>query len=258
MGQAHLFIEQDGQRVALYRQKDTFVSRNRFYRYTAAELLRSPEKLSNNVATRPLMQEMVFPVLAFVGGPSEIAYWGCLTEAFPTLGLQMPIVYSRQSVTLVERAIEKYQQSWGVSWEELLAGNGQSLLDAWKQENRPIDVTTKFAELQTKLFEIYQPFVNELAQEIGGNTQQLAESTAKKLTADLAWLKQKSLATIDAQQETKLRHRRAVVDAIYPRDGLQERSYNLVYFWNSYGLDWLHMLCKQELPEIDSHQLLFL
>jgi bacillithiol biosynthesis cysteine-adding enzyme BshC len=257
-GQAHLFMEQDGQRVALFRENEKFISRNRFYQYTAEELMASVEKLSNNVATRPLMQEMVFPVLAFVGGPSEIAYWGCLTEAFTTFGLQMPIVYPRQSVTLVERSIEKYQQEWGVAWEELLVGNGQLLLDSWKEENRPIDITAKFAELQTKLSEIYQPFVNELTKEIGGNIQQLGESTAKKLTADLAWLEQKSIATIDTQQETQLRHRRAVVQAIYPRNGLQERSYNLIYFWNSYGLDWLDMLCKQKLPEIDSHQLLFL
>lgn len=31
-----------------------------------------PERLSNNVVTRPLMQEMVLPVLAFVGGPGEL------------------------------------------------------------------------------------------------------------------------------------------------------------------------------------------
>ena len=41
-----------------------------------------PWLLSNNVATRPLMQDMVFPVLAFVGGPGEIAYWAVLKEAF--------------------------------------------------------------------------------------------------------------------------------------------------------------------------------
>ena len=41
-----------------------------------------PWLLSNNVATRPLMQDMVFPVLAFVGGPGEIAYWALLKEAF--------------------------------------------------------------------------------------------------------------------------------------------------------------------------------
>ncbi|MDQ7861311.1 bacillithiol biosynthesis BshC [Peribacillus frigoritolerans] len=28
-----------------------------------------PERLSNNVITRPLMQEMLFPVLAFISGP---------------------------------------------------------------------------------------------------------------------------------------------------------------------------------------------
>ena len=40
-----------------------------------------PERLSNNVVTRPLMQEMTLPVLAFVGGP-ELAYWATLKMHF--------------------------------------------------------------------------------------------------------------------------------------------------------------------------------
>ena len=60
-----------------------------------------PWLLSNNVATRPLMQDMVFPVLAFVGGPGEIAYWAVLKEAFHHLGMKMPIIVPRMSMTLV-------------------------------------------------------------------------------------------------------------------------------------------------------------
>ncbi|MDR4436621.1 bacillithiol biosynthesis protein BshC, partial [Bacillus tequilensis] len=41
-----------------------------------------PERFSNNVVTRPLMQEYLIPTLAFIAGPGEINYWGELNQAF--------------------------------------------------------------------------------------------------------------------------------------------------------------------------------
>ena len=41
-----------------------------------------PWKLSNNVVTRPITQEMLFPTLAFIAGPGEIAYWAELKQVF--------------------------------------------------------------------------------------------------------------------------------------------------------------------------------
>lgn len=40
-----------------------------------------PERFSNNVVTRPLMQEFLIPTLAFIAGPGEINYWGELKQA---------------------------------------------------------------------------------------------------------------------------------------------------------------------------------
>ncbi|WP_028775472.1 bacillithiol biosynthesis cysteine-adding enzyme BshC [Shimazuella kribbensis] len=256
--QAHLFVEEEGKRIALYREGDRFTSRNHFFQYSSFDLQAKHFQLSNNVATRPLMQEMVFPVLAFVGGPSEIDYWGCLADAFPVLDLQMPIVYPRQSVTIIERSIEKYRANWGVTWDTLIIGKGQALLESWKQNNQPLDVEQQFADLYHQLEDLYTPFIQELNTTIGGNMKQMGESTREKMRMHIRWLKQKAYGLIDERQEVSLRQQREVINAVYPMEGLQERCYNLVYFWNNYGLDWLHMLCKQELPELDTHQVLYL
>ena len=44
-------------------------------------------QLSPNVVLRPLYQEWILPNLAYIGGPSEIAYWQQLPLAFATLDL---------------------------------------------------------------------------------------------------------------------------------------------------------------------------
>ncbi len=75
----------------------------------------NPEKLSNNVVTRPLMQEMTIPVLAFVGGPGELAYWATLKDAFDVLNLQMPIIVPRLNLTFITRQVEQLLEELSVN-----------------------------------------------------------------------------------------------------------------------------------------------
>ncbi|MEJ7485627.1 bacillithiol biosynthesis BshC, partial [Staphylococcus hominis] len=47
-----------------------------------------PERISNNVVTRPVMEEWLFNTVAFIGGPSEIKYWAELKEVFNLLDVE--------------------------------------------------------------------------------------------------------------------------------------------------------------------------
>ena len=104
---SHLFYVHETGRMLLTRRDEYFVNDSAGLRFTTDEMLEiakeSPSLLSNNVATRPIMQDLVFPVLAFVGGPGEITYWALLKEAFHQLGIKMPIIVPRLSLTLVPR-----------------------------------------------------------------------------------------------------------------------------------------------------------
>ena len=71
----HIFMEIDNERVLLEDNQGKFVGKDGTYSFSYKELIeemeRSPERFSNNVVTRPLMQEYVFPTLAFIGGPGN-------------------------------------------------------------------------------------------------------------------------------------------------------------------------------------------
>lgn len=60
-------------------ESNRFVGKSGVVSFTMEELIeisfQDPAKLSNNVVTRPLMQEWLFPTLAFIAGPGEISYW---------------------------------------------------------------------------------------------------------------------------------------------------------------------------------------
>ncbi|MFP3489242.1 bacillithiol biosynthesis BshC, partial [Staphylococcus sp. SIMBA_130] len=100
------------ERILLERLNGRFEGKTASVSFSKEELLdlaeRQPEDLSNNVVTRPIMQDLMFPVLGFVAGPGELAYWALLKPAFHTFGIKMPVIVPRLTFTFVERHIQKY------------------------------------------------------------------------------------------------------------------------------------------------------
>lgn len=62
------------------------------------------EHLSPNALLRPLYQEFLLQNVAMVGGSTECAYWFQLPQAFARHGLRMPLVWLRDSLTLLSPA----------------------------------------------------------------------------------------------------------------------------------------------------------
>ena len=76
-------------------------------------------KISLNVISRPLFQDMVLPVLATVCGPGEVSYFSQLKEVYDIFGLKQPVIYPRFSATIVENKIKKAIEKTGAGIELL-------------------------------------------------------------------------------------------------------------------------------------------
>lgn len=73
--------------------------------YTKAQLLQlvddSPELFSTNASARPVLQSFLFPAVAYVAGPGELAYYHQLKEYHKFHGTTMPWIIPRIGATFI-------------------------------------------------------------------------------------------------------------------------------------------------------------
>jgi bacillithiol biosynthesis cysteine-adding enzyme BshC len=122
-GGVNLFAEGPAGRERIYRENGAFRLRTSGVELTGDELrarfAEDPNVLSPNVLLRPVVESALFPSLAYVGGPGEMAYFGQLRDYFKAHGVTMPVVYPRWSATPVEGKIRKVLKKFDMEVDAL-------------------------------------------------------------------------------------------------------------------------------------------
>lgn len=101
---------------------DTGAEMGRMTQDEARSLLASaPWRFSANVVSRSIVQDAIFPTVAYVAGPGEIAYFALLRECYGFFHVFMPVIYPRLRVTLVEPRVQHALERLGTSVQEFLS-----------------------------------------------------------------------------------------------------------------------------------------
>jgi Uncharacterized protein conserved in bacteria len=173
----------------------------------------------------PLTQEVLLPVLAFVGGPGEIAYWGLYRELFALGGWEMPPVVPRLSVTLVEGTLQKALRRVGLSPLDALAGP-EVLEAAWRRGLGRPDFDAAFAEAGAALAALYERLAERL-EALGQAARDLTGASRARAEEGLAWLRRRVEREWEGRHEASLRQLSRVRLSLWPKDRLQERVFNV-------------------------------
>lgn len=226
--------------------------------FTKEELLRiardEPFKLSNNVVTRPLMQEWLFPVLAFIGGPGEIAYWAELKQVFEHFGMKMPPIVPRLNITLLERSVEDDLQELGIDITEALIQGTAAEEERFLSSLRDHDLDEAFGNAKAEITRQYEGLVMKAAASVPTLLPVMKKNEAIVLS-QVSFLEKK------LEEAARLKHK-AVLDkfarvnlALRPEGSPQERVWNVVYYLNKYGLDFVSRLSDLEYEFDGNHKL---
>lgn len=258
---ANLFYVEDGERHLLERKNDLFVNLAANLKFTQEELLEvahnHPERLSNNVVTRPLMQEMTLPVLAFVGGPGELAYWATLKNAFSVLDLQMPIFAPRLHITIITRHVEQLLREHQLTVTDVWEGKALQLKERFIADVQDSEAKRQIQAMQQLLVEKYE----ELASYLENQHLQLdkiLEKNQENHAKQFDYLQQKIEQTVLGKHETTIRKFMTLQNELYPNDGFQERSLNPYQYFNEFGPMLITEMLKQNYSIGKHHYLLYL
>ncbi|MGG0656000.1 bacillithiol biosynthesis cysteine-adding enzyme BshC [Rummeliibacillus pycnus] len=258
---ANLFYVKDGERFLLERHDGKFINHMANVQFTKSEMLElakeNPTCLSNNVVTRPLMQDMVFPVLAFIGGPGELAYWSTLKDAFETLEMKVPVFVPRMNMTIVDRQVQQILDELQISVADAIEGKTTTLKSSF--ENEVYDVSAKDAIEQTK--QLLQTQYDGLQEHLSNSNVHLGKLVDKNLSiheSQLDFLMRKIEQEILLKYDVKIKKYRTIEDRILPGGGLQERTFNPFQFMNEYGEDLVKDMMALPFSMNGKHNAIFL
>ncbi|KGR92169.1 hypothetical protein CD30_02260 [Ureibacillus massiliensis 4400831 = CIP 108448 = CCUG 49529] len=253
---ANLFYVRDGERFLLERRNNHFVNDQANVKFTKEELLniaeQTPENLSNNVVTRPLMQEMTLPVLAFVGGPGELAYWATLKDAFSVLNLQMPIIVPRLNLTIVTRQVEQILAEKQLSVLDVITGKSDHLKRQFIESIQDEEAKKKIDKLYKIIDAQYEDLERHLIeQQI--DLKQIVDKNKNYHLQQFDYLKSKIEQQVLLKHDNIIRQFNIIATEIFPNNNYQERVYNPYQYINVYGPTFVEDLLKLPFAITNNH-----
>lgn len=253
----NLFYTYNDNRHLIEMKDDKFSLRNTRQKFEKEELfnllLSNPENFSPNVILRPVCQDYLLPTAAYIGGPSEVAYFGQFRDVYHFYGMNMPAIFPRTSITILEGKVEGFLEKFGISFDELFdeAGITKKLLGKVNEINVDEIFTNFIDELNAVMY------TNGLELEkIDRNLVQGLKNRHEKYIENIGFLKPKFIETQMKQNETTGKKLKTVLESVYPDETLQERYYNIVYFINKYGFDFVKELANTIEVKKHFHQLI--
>ncbi|TYR82628.1 bacillithiol biosynthesis cysteine-adding enzyme BshC [Priestia megaterium] len=254
---AHIFYSHEGNRVLLERnaEENVFIGKQSEVSLSKKELVQiakqNPEMLSNNVVTRPLMQEHLLPTLAFIAGPGEVAYWAELEKAFSLFGFKMPPVVPRLSYLLVERTVAKYLDELQLSIAEVINEGVQKQREHWLMTEVKNPYETYFENAKKEFEKIHKTLRENIQKEDKTFDEVLLKNRAiiqKQFDVAKKIVESKQLI----KHEVKHVKYNQIEAALCPHNSPQERIWNISYYLNKYGMQFVSELLNEEV-EFNHH-----
>jgi len=209
--------------------------------------------LSPNVLLRPAVQDAIFPTVAYVGGPAEIAYFAQAGAVYECLRRPVPPVFPRISATVVEARVARALKKYGMEFMDVFRGR-----DFMKRKAvasvQGVELFEQVRDRVTLELESLRPVLNAVDPTLAG----ALDTSRQKVLHQVEALRTRFINAEARRDETLERHLETIVNSIFPEKKFQERVTNVTSFLARYGLDFVGRLeeslsldsCEHQVVEI--------
>lgn len=259
-GSTLLFAERDGNRLPIHASADDGKQfsigdgQNASLGDLEAKVEKSPISFSSNVLLRPLLQDVLLPTIAYVAGPSELAYLGQASVLYSDFERPMPAIVPRTGFTLIDRRVERWLGKYQIGVEDVWQGQehlsqrvaSTAYAEGWSQrfDQAERDLADVLARLRKD--------VEALDPTLEGTLNHVVE----KIKYQIERLKGKMTRSALSRSEVLARHEQALLHAIMPEKELQERRESGVYFLGHAGYGLLDRLLENIPTDTSGHRVM--
>lgn len=183
----------------------------------------SPYEFSNNVVTRPVMQEMLFNTLMFVGGGAEVKYWGEIHKVFEHLDIPMPIIIKRMEFMYTNESTMQYLKENHLSIDMDLPTQVANKKENIIKKEIDTDVLNAIHDIRSGIASLYVPLHNT----IDAEKEKLVKSNEANQLKQLDYLERRYKLEQKRKVRNELNKLDAICDQLFPLSTLQERKYHM-------------------------------
>lgn len=252
----NLFYIHEGNRYLIEpREGGNYALKNSRHRFSKEELLEkletSTENFSWNVITRPICQDYLLPTVTYIGGPSEISYFAQLREAYKVFDMNMPVVYPRTSVTILDGRTKSFMEKNSIQFKEMF--DERELMRSIVKRSSDKNPEEIFSKMKDELNAIFYTYEKELSL-IDSNQSSAFSKRCSQFVESLDVAREKFITAQAKQNEVITGQLSKVLLNVYPGSMPQERLLNISMFYNKYGSNLIETLLSEISIDTFMHQ----
>lgn len=229
--------------------------------WTSDELIQhiktEPESFSPNVFLRPVVQNFLLPVVAYIAGPGEIAYYAQMRRLYHQFSLHMPLIIPRFSLTILESPIARIVDKLPFQIPEYV-NRIEDLEKMYIKRSDSPDIESIFRDWKSTVSEASKGQVKKVS-DIDPTLKKSADKTVSQFFTELDKLKGKLYRSVKDNEKIQLNRIQKIQNHLFPDMNLQEREVAFIYIMNRYGIEiWDRFIEQLKDHEPNSHKHLFL
>jgi bacillithiol synthase len=226
-------VRQVAGRTLVFSVNGTRRQRVRISDAVAAAERAQPHELAPNVLLRPIVERCILPAVAYVGGPSEVAYFAQVSAVAAALDIEPPHIVPRWSGFIVEPHVQRALDELGADVEDF-------------RDPHALEGRVARAELPTEVVAAMHAaggHVRELAPAVlaAARSAELpiphaaVHGAVRQLEHKLERLHRRLLAAVKRRGSDRLELVATTRGALFPHGLSQERALNVVPLLARYG-----------------------